>query len=153
MYFYYCVFFVSLSIVIVIYVSVCVFCPIVLFCVLFVCKCVMNYCHRVSTQLQLTNISYVHQIRVRHLQPFWHTFQGLEFAVMLEDSIQNTSKWGKRKHWSRRGWIATWDTVRHFKYTKTQQITWLSLNQHITSSGYFTLWLAPLPPSPQTLLV
>jgi hypothetical protein len=30
---------------------------IVLFCVLFVCKCVLYYYHRVSTQLQLTNIS------------------------------------------------------------------------------------------------
>jgi hypothetical protein len=27
------------------------------FCVLFVCKCVLNYCHRVATQLQLINIS------------------------------------------------------------------------------------------------
>ena len=34
------------------------FCFIVLFCVLFVCKCVLYYCHRVATQLQLTNISY-----------------------------------------------------------------------------------------------
>jgi len=31
---------------------------IVLFCVLFVCKCVLYYSHRVSTQLQLTIISY-----------------------------------------------------------------------------------------------
>jgi hypothetical protein len=27
------------------------------FCVLFVCKCVLYYCHRVTTQLQLINIS------------------------------------------------------------------------------------------------
>jgi hypothetical protein len=32
----------------------------VLFCVLFVCKCVLNYCHWVATQLQLKNISYLY---------------------------------------------------------------------------------------------
>jgi hypothetical protein len=38
-------------------VILCVVC-FVLFCVLFVCKYVLNFCHRVATQLQLTNISY-----------------------------------------------------------------------------------------------
>jgi hypothetical protein len=38
-------------------VAVCIVC-FVLFCVLFVCKCVLYYSHRVATQLQLTNISY-----------------------------------------------------------------------------------------------
>jgi len=51
------VFFVSLSILIDMYVPFCVCCFIVLFCVFFVCKCVLYCCHRMSTQLQLTNIS------------------------------------------------------------------------------------------------
>jgi hypothetical protein len=38
---------------------------IVLFYVLFVCKCVLYHCHLVSTQLQLTNISYI----VYHISP------------------------------------------------------------------------------------
>jgi len=50
-------FLVSVPILIVMYVLCRVFCFIVLFCVLFVCKCVLYCCQRVATQLQLTNIS------------------------------------------------------------------------------------------------
>jgi hypothetical protein len=54
--------FVSLSILIVMYVPFCVFGIIVLFCVLFLCKCVLYYCHRVSTQLQLHILYITYQI-------------------------------------------------------------------------------------------
>ena len=36
------------------------------FCVLFLCKCVLYYCHRVATQLQLTNISDIRHSNTSH---------------------------------------------------------------------------------------
>ena len=42
-------------------------CFIVVFCVLFVCKCALYYCHRVSTQLQLTNTIKLETLCVSHL--------------------------------------------------------------------------------------
>ena len=58
-YFYYYVVysFVSLHILVFMYVLFRVFCFIVLFCVLFMCKCLLYCCHWESTQLQLTNVS------------------------------------------------------------------------------------------------
>ena len=41
------------------------------FYVLFVCKCVLYYCHRVTTQLQLTNISYHIIFPVENLRALW----------------------------------------------------------------------------------
>jgi hypothetical protein len=54
-------------IIIVMYVPFLVFCFIVLFCVLFMCRCVLYYCHRVSPQLQLTNIS-IHTLPIHYIQ-------------------------------------------------------------------------------------
>jgi len=53
---------------------------IVLFYVLFVCKRVLYYCHRVSTQSQLTNISYHKRSRSRN----WKT----RYEMTKTDSIE-----------------------------------------------------------------
>jgi hypothetical protein len=47
----------------------------VLFYVLSVCKCVLYYCHRLTTQLQLTNISY-------HIS-YYHSLRFLQYNLQL----------------------------------------------------------------------
>jgi hypothetical protein len=59
--------------VIVMYVPFCVYWLIVLLCVLFVCKCVLDYYHRVSTKLQLKINNISNKIVVLHkLNSFWN---------------------------------------------------------------------------------
>jgi hypothetical protein len=53
--------------IIIMHVIFCVLCFIVLSCVLFAYKCVMYYCHRVSTQFQLTNIYHIIYIVSYHV--------------------------------------------------------------------------------------
>ena len=60
--FYYAFLFLCLCILIVMYVLFRVFCFIVLFCVFSFCKCALYYWHRMSIQLQLTNVSFYLQL-------------------------------------------------------------------------------------------
>ena len=73
----YVFFILCLSILSFMYVPFWVFCFIVLYCVLFVCKCVLYYCHQVSTHLRLTTISYHVSYHIYHIKRFESFFYQL----------------------------------------------------------------------------
>ena len=59
-----------LTVMFIVYCYVCSVLGILFHCVvlcMFVCKCVLYYCHRVSTQLQLTNIHISYHIISHHI--------------------------------------------------------------------------------------
>jgi hypothetical protein len=79
---------------------------IVLFCVLFVCKCVLYYCHRVSTKLQLTNISiYLYSIKPHGRRCFSAFSQELHLLGFSESfvtfcKLNTTCKYGNKSCFS-----------------------------------------------------
>jgi hypothetical protein len=51
------------------------------FCVLFVCRCVLYYCHWVATRLQLTNISYIIYIYI-YIHIIYHLLVGSSIKLI-----------------------------------------------------------------------
>jgi len=98
---YYVFLWLCLCILIVMYVPFWVLCFIVLFCVLFMCKCVLYYCHRVATQLQLSNIyhitSWTPQTASYHFEPAIFTTLLLNsyFSLVIQSNNTSTFKTNK----------------------------------------------------------
>ena len=58
------------------------YCLFVSFYVLFLCKCILYFCHRVTTQLQLTNISYIY-IYIYMIYTRWAKSSYAVYSIVL----------------------------------------------------------------------
>jgi hypothetical protein len=122
-----------------VFLLLCMFCSvysvfIVLFCVLFGCKCVLYSCHRVSTQLQLTHISYhIYQVisyHIIYILRFFSLGQGAKPSPTRRMGTPIVSAFDSNTHWK------FWKSACLVEYRQWHAIwPWTHRNQVVVCCG------------------
>jgi len=98
----------------------CVFCFIVSFCVLSVCKCVLYYCHRLSTQLQLTEYLNIYEYQYHCIDKVTKVYMLSVLVTRMEFFFPHSEYLFTPFHFLRLQFAVTWRTVltlqRSFMY-------------------------------------
>jgi hypothetical protein len=152
-----------LCIIIFIYVLLSMFCLHCVFYVLFVCKRVLYYCHRVSNQLQLTNVlSYHHQVSQKSvgLDPCWcmlqrdrrpwRNLQALFVTIWVPSNLRNTRlscSISLRWHYCSSDFQLTISSLL------TRLSAYLLRNSHPLRPKPSFFWMNPILPTPITRVV